>query len=263
MWRIGQLARMVGVSERTLRHYDRIGLLPPAAVAPSTGYRHYGVAELARLERIRGLQRLGLPLRRIADLLDAPEAQLRQALAEIVTGLRQDIAALAAAAAHAEDRLTTPMSILPQETTLGSRRLRVRRVRLDHPSELAALCPGPPVTLLTWLRGQPTGAFTAAVSTDRDGEQLILPARAVVRAVVPPSTDVVRAGQDLFGWLGRHHLAVTGPTVEEHLVDADGAHAVVLEVSVRPSTGPHLPLARPRGHLITGGGEARPGGERR
>ncbi|MEV4291129.1 MerR family transcriptional regulator [Nonomuraea bangladeshensis] len=234
MWRIGQLARMVGVSERTLRHYDKIGLLPPAAVDRSTGYRRYGVAELSRLERIRGMQRLGLPLRQIADLLDAPEAQLRQALAEIVTGIRRDIAALTAAAAHAEDRLTTPMSILPQETTLGSRRLRVRRVRLDHPSELAALCPAPPATLLTWLRGEPTGGFTAAVSTDRDGgEQLTLPARAAVRAVVPPSTDVVRAGRDLFGWLRRHHLAITGPTVEEHLVDADGGHAVVLEVSVR------------------------------
>ncbi|MED7928150.1 MerR family transcriptional regulator [Nonomuraea sp. LP-02] len=233
MWRIGQLARMVGVSERTLRHYDKIGLLPPAAVDQSTGYRRYGVAELSRLERIRGLQRLGLPLRQIADLLDAPEDQLRQALAEIVTGIRRDIAVLAAAAAHAEDRLTMPMSILPQETTLGSRRLRVRRVRLAHPSELAALCPAPPATLLTWLRGEPTGGFTAAVSTDRqDGEQLTLPARAAVRAVVPPSADVVRAGQDLFGWLRRHHLAITGPTVEEHLVDADGAHAVVLEVSV-------------------------------
>ncbi|MER5319883.1 hypothetical protein [Streptosporangium roseum] len=158
-----------------------------------------------------------------------------------MTGIKHDIAALAAAAAHAEDRLATPMSILPQQTTLGSRRLRVRRLRLDHPSELAAVCPAPPATLLTWLHGQPTGGFTAAVTTGRDGEQLTLPARAVVRAVVPPSTDVVRAGQDLFGWLHRHHLAITGPTVEEHLVDADGAHAIVLEVSVHPQR--HTPSA--------------------
>ena len=61
-----------------------------------------------RLERIRGLQRLGLPLRQIADLLDAPEPQVRQALAEIVTGIQRDIAALAATAAHAQDHLTTP-----------------------------------------------------------------------------------------------------------------------------------------------------------
>ncbi|MGP3963346.1 MerR family transcriptional regulator [Nonomuraea sp. 3N208] len=234
MWRIGQLARMVGVSERTLRHYDKIGLLVPAAVDRITGYRWYGVAELSRLERIRGLQRLGLPLRQIADLLDAPETQLRQALTEIVANIRRDIATLAATAAHAEDHLAAPMSILPQQTAVDARRLRVRRMHLNHPAELAAVCPAPPAALLTWLHGQPTGGFAAAVTTDRAGEQLFLPARTVVRAIVPPSAGVVRAGQDLFGWLHRHRLDITGPTVEEHLIDADGAHAIVLEVTVNP-----------------------------
>src|SRR5687767_10860868 len=90
MWRIGQLARMVGVSDRTLRHYDRIGLLRPAAVDRATGYRWYGVAELTRLERVRGLRRLGLPLRQIADLVDAPDTDLRRALTERVDALRRD-----------------------------------------------------------------------------------------------------------------------------------------------------------------------------
>ncbi len=233
MWRIGQLARMAGVSERTLRHYDKIGLLAPAAVDALTGYRWYGVAELSRLERIRALQRLGLPLRRIADLLDAPEAQVRQALAENVADLRREITELAATAAQAEDHLAAPMSILPQRTVVGPRRLRVRRLRLNHPSELATICAEPPTTLLTWLRDRPTGGFAAAVSTDRCGEQLTLPTRAVVRAVVPSATGVVRAGQDLFGWLRRHLLTVAGPTLEDHLVDAAGAHATVLEVPVR------------------------------
>ncbi len=152
MWRIGQLARMVGVSERTLRHYDKIGLLVPASVDGLTGYRWYGVAELSRLERIRGLQRLGLPLRQIADLLDAPEPQVRQALAEIVTGIQRDIAALAATAAHAQDHLTTPMSILPQQATVGPRHLSVRRLRVAHPAELAGLCATPPATLLDLAR---------------------------------------------------------------------------------------------------------------
>ncbi|GIH25314.1 MerR family transcriptional regulator [Acrocarpospora phusangensis] len=233
MWRIGQLARMAGVSQRTLRHYDKIGLLVPAAVDRATGYRWYGVTELSRLERIRGLQRLGLPLRQITDLLDAPEAQLRQALAENVTSLHRDIAALAATAAQAEDHLKTPMSILPQQTTVGPRRLRVRHLRLDHASELAAICAAvSPSTLLTWLGGQPTGGFAAAVTTDRGGEQLVLPARAVVRAIVPASIGVVRAGEELFGWLHRHELTVAGPTLEDHLIDAGGAHATVLEVPV-------------------------------
>lgn len=232
MWRIGQLARMVGVSERTLRHYDKIGLLVPAAVDGESGYRWYGVTELSRLERIRGLQRLGLPLRQIADLLDAPETQVRQALAEIVAGLERDIATLAATAAHAQDHLATPMSILPQQATVGPRHLRVRHLRVAHAAELAGLCATPPATLLTWLYGPPTGRFAAAVTTERAGEQLTLQARDVVRAIVQPSVGVVRAGQDLFGWLSRHRLTVSGPTVEEHLVDADGAHAIALEVPV-------------------------------
>ncbi|MFI6389130.1 MerR family transcriptional regulator [Nonomuraea sp. NPDC050547] len=238
MWRIGKLARMVGVSERTLRHYDKIGLLVPAAVDRTTGYRWYGVAELSRLERIRGLQRLGLPLRQIADLLEAPDSQLRQALTDIVTNIRDDIAALAATAAQAEDHLAVPMSILPQQATVPPRRLRVHHTRLTHPSELTTLCPSPPATLLTWLRERPTGAFHAAIATDRAADHLTLPVRTVIRAVVPPSAGVVHAGQDLFAWLTRHNLAITGPTLEDHLIDADGTHATVLEIPVAsPSSG--------------------------
>ncbi|WP_422770471.1 MerR family transcriptional regulator [Plantactinospora sp. WMMC1484] len=238
MWRIGQLARMAGVSERTLRHYDGLGLLAPAAVDRATGYRWYGVAELARLERIRGLQHLGLSLRRIADILDAPDAHLQQALAETVATLRRDIAAKAAALAAAEDRLATPTSVLPQAATVAARRLHVRYLEVTHPSELAALCAQPQAALLTWLRGPPTGGFVAAVATGRDGERLDLPARTVVRAVVPPATGVVRAGQDLIDVLHRRGLTIAGPTLEEHLVDAEEGTATVLEIPVRPAAPP-------------------------
>jgi DNA-binding transcriptional MerR regulator len=234
---------MSGVSERTLRHYDKIALLTPAAVDHTTGYRWYGVAELSRLERIRALQRLGLPLRTIADLLDAPEAQLRQALTEMVTSLRRDIATLTATVTQAENHLATPMSILPRQTVVGPRRLRVRHLTLGHPSELATLCPAPPATLLTWLDGVPERVvpergFAAAVTTDHAGESLTLPARAVVRAVVPPAAGVVHAGRELFTWLRRHRLTITGPTAEDHLTDGDGLHAVILEVPVRQPAHP-------------------------
>ena len=224
MWRIGQVARMAGVSDRTLRHYDRIGLLRPAAVHGSTGYRWYGAAEVTRLERIRGLQRLGLSLRQIGDLVDAPDAQVRQALADTLAVLRRDIEVMSAAVAAAEDRLDTAMSILPQRASVGARRLRVRYLAVAHPAEL----PCAPA-LLTWLTGLPTGGFQAAVAA-ADGDVLTLPAREVVRVVVPGR--VVDAGHELFGWLARQGLAVTGPTLEEHLTDADGATATVLEIPV-------------------------------
>ncbi|WP_428966223.1 MerR family transcriptional regulator [Micromonospora fluostatini] len=236
MWRIGELARMAGVTERTLRHYDKIGLLAPAMVDRATGYRWYGVSELARLERIRGLQHLGLSLRQITDVVDAPDTHLRQALADTVAELRRDIAAKTAAVAAAEDRLAAPTSVLPQMATVGARRLHVRHLRIAHPSALAALCPPPPTTLLTWLDGRPTGDFVAAVTADGGGDRLDLPARTVVRTVVPPATGVVRAGLDLFHWLHRRGLTVAGPTLEEHLVDADHTVATILEIPVRPAS---------------------------
>ncbi|MFC5833653.1 hypothetical protein [Nonomuraea insulae] len=72
------------------------------------------------------------------------------------------------------------------------------------------------------------------MTTDPSEDHLLLPARAVVRAVLPASTDLRQAGQDVFAWLDRHHTEVTGPNVEDHLMDADAAQATVLEVTVNP-----------------------------
>lgn len=66
---ISEVARMSGLTPRTLRHYDDIGLLRPARTA-GNGYRWYGRRELLRLQRILFLRELGVPLARIGALLD-------------------------------------------------------------------------------------------------------------------------------------------------------------------------------------------------
>jgi DNA-binding transcriptional MerR regulator len=79
-WSIAEVARMSKVTSRTLRHYDAIGLLPPARVADD-GRRHYGRAELLRLQRILLLRELGLGLTPIAEALEQegdPVAVLRE-----------------------------------------------------------------------------------------------------------------------------------------------------------------------------------------
>ena len=68
---IGEISRMTGVTIRTLRHYDRIGLLPPAQVSEA-GYRLYDDASLRRLHMILLFRELGTPLEEIRRLLDAP-----------------------------------------------------------------------------------------------------------------------------------------------------------------------------------------------
>jgi DNA-binding transcriptional MerR regulator len=67
-WSIVEVARMAGVTSRTLRHYDAVGLVPPAYVA-SNGYRHYETEQLLRLQEVLLLRQLGLGLDAIAQVL--------------------------------------------------------------------------------------------------------------------------------------------------------------------------------------------------
>lgn len=68
-WPITDVARMSGVTSRTLRHYDDIGLLLPAHTG-SNGHRHYDEAGLLRLQQILLMRELGLGLREIAAVLE-------------------------------------------------------------------------------------------------------------------------------------------------------------------------------------------------
>lgn len=67
-WPIAEVARMSGVTARTLRHYDEIGLLPPARIG-SNGHRYYEERQLLRLQQILVLRALGVGLGEIALIL--------------------------------------------------------------------------------------------------------------------------------------------------------------------------------------------------
>ena len=68
---IQELSRLSGVTTRTLRWYDQIGLLKPSRVAES-GYRYYGGAEVDQLQDILYYRALGVELARIKECLDDP-----------------------------------------------------------------------------------------------------------------------------------------------------------------------------------------------
>ena len=70
-FRILEFAKLAGVTVRALHHYDRLKLLSPAHRS-ERGYRLYCHEDLGRLERILALRYLGLSLREIAALLNAP-----------------------------------------------------------------------------------------------------------------------------------------------------------------------------------------------
>ncbi len=68
-WSIQRIAKLAGVSSRTLRHYDAVGLLAPART-DAGGMRWYDEASLARLQRILLLRGLGVGIPVIADSLE-------------------------------------------------------------------------------------------------------------------------------------------------------------------------------------------------
>lgn len=72
-----ELARMAGVSVRTLRHYHAIGLLPEPERA-ANGYREYEAGHLLRLLRIRQLATLGFSLEQIGPMIDELDAERQE-----------------------------------------------------------------------------------------------------------------------------------------------------------------------------------------
>ncbi|MFI2781477.1 MerR family transcriptional regulator [Streptomyces sp. ALB3] len=87
-WPISEVARMSGVTARTLRHYDETGLLPPARTG-ANGYRYYEEHQLRLLQQILVLRALGVGLPEIGrilaaqvDELDALRGHHRRLLAE-------------------------------------------------------------------------------------------------------------------------------------------------------------------------------------
>jgi MerR family transcriptional regulator, copper efflux regulator len=65
---IGQAAALSQVSAKMIRHYERIGLIPPAS-RTDAGYRLYDAADLHRLRFIRRARRLGFSIAQIGELL--------------------------------------------------------------------------------------------------------------------------------------------------------------------------------------------------
>jgi PPM family protein phosphatase len=96
---IGAFARSARLSPKALRLYDELGLLRPAFVDPSTGYRFYDPAQLEQARLVAWLRRLGMPLARIQVVCELAPAQAAEEVAaywaqvEADTASRRDLAA--------------------------------------------------------------------------------------------------------------------------------------------------------------------------
>lgn len=90
---VGRTAALVGVSVKTLHHWDAIGLVVPGGRTPG-GYREYSGEDVTRLHQVLVYRELGLPLARIGHLLDDPAAPARLTLLRQRTELLERISRL-------------------------------------------------------------------------------------------------------------------------------------------------------------------------
>jgi len=92
-WRIGQVSARTGLTTRTLRYYEELGLLRPSERLVS-GHRVYANEDLQRLYRISLFRQLGLPLSDIARELDDSSSELAGTITRHVEQVDQRLAAL-------------------------------------------------------------------------------------------------------------------------------------------------------------------------
>lgn len=77
---IGEFSRASYLTIKTLRHYDDVGLLEPAQVDSSSGYRYYRADQIATAQTIRRLRELEMPVEKVKGVLHAADAGERNAL---------------------------------------------------------------------------------------------------------------------------------------------------------------------------------------
>lgn len=76
LYSIGEVAKIMGTSVQTLRYYSSIDLLNPKYINPSSGYRYYSVEQLHFIDRIKYLQKFGLNLDEIKQIIDKNDIPL-------------------------------------------------------------------------------------------------------------------------------------------------------------------------------------------
>ncbi|MEV5971785.1 MerR family transcriptional regulator [Streptomyces sp. NPDC051921] len=105
---IGDFARATGLSAKSLRRYDELGLLPPARVDPYSGYRYYAEEQVDRARLVGWLRRIGMPLAevgRVCARYETDAAGAARAIRAYWAGVESETAARRDLAASLVDRM--------------------------------------------------------------------------------------------------------------------------------------------------------------
>ncbi|MCP3820339.1 MerR family transcriptional regulator [Streptomyces sp. A3M-1-3] len=103
---IGAFSARSRLSPKALRLYDRLGLLAPARVDESSGYRWYRTDQVAQARLVALLRRIDMPLAEIAEIVGLPGPQAAAAVATYWAAVEERITVQRAIASHLRDRLS-------------------------------------------------------------------------------------------------------------------------------------------------------------
>lgn len=264
MFMIGDFAQLARVSARVLRHYDRIGLLHPIHVDQATGYRFYGAAQLADVNRIVALRDLGFGLAEIGNLvqeqtsphelramltlrqsqaaaeLEAAERRLRGIDSRIMQLEESDVSIdLLEKRVPAMTVWTMPYQTAHLGEALNALSCMVKDMS-EHIDDLVA-----PYGLARWTADYDEEGFPMefAVPVDPRLEESaarlgfteeVLPAVDVVSTVRSPDSGDIHITNAAIGrWIENESVEIVGPVREVLLADpAVGAPEQVVEVQV-------------------------------
>ncbi|MFD3875059.1 MerR family transcriptional regulator [Streptomyces sp. NPDC058623] len=217
MFTIGDFAKHGRVSVRMLRHYDALGLLRPARVDPSSGYRYYEAGQLARLNRVIALKDLGFTLEQVAAVLD--EKVTPEQLRGMLRLRRAELESAVAEATARLNRVGTRLRTIESEGTMPTDEIVVKSLPPVRLAELtgvsASYAPQDIGPVIGPLYGElcrrfegagitPTGPGLARYEDAPDAE----PGSVLVRAGLPVAAGVRRED------LGDGVLIVELPGVE-------------------------------------------------
>lgn len=224
MFRIGEFARLAGVSAKTLRAWDALGLFRPVWVDRATGYRGYSPAQLPELRRILALRDVGVGLAEIGKLVGGG-ADLRAVLERRRTDLEHErrelqrrLAALDIGVGAADEADVVVRPLAPELVATLDLAL------VDGGNDEAAFNELEAHVRDTGRRGaRPPGSIVAAdraeifvplsrpiPATDRIGVRRLAPGRAATILQRGPYGALPAARSQLARWIEAAGLAPTG-----------------------------------------------------
>jgi len=245
---IGRFSKMTRLSVKALRRYDEIGLLTPARVDPSSGYRYYELGQANRAEAVRILRSVEMPLDEIRAVFESDDPELvhkhllvhRERLAERLAVQERALAYLETLIRRKEGIMPYDVEVTevaPQLVAATKVHTNLSRIGGDIGAGFGALMmamgrqgvaqSGPPLIVYPDIIDDETGGdleICAPIAVDfgGDGDVYTRELEGGMMAATThhgPYEQIAPAYHTLTGWISEHGHEIAGPPRETYLND--------------------------------------------